>query len=371
MTQPDAVFHTVVQNTTSEGPQTYVQRSEIWLDPAATRARGEIDIAFSTGAVRRATWIIDGRAWYHTQDGEPPGKRKANVCHDAPDAAVSLLLGCRGSLEQSTTSVESPLTFDERRAVALVTSGSARGAGEVQTFVDHLYLDAETYLPIALTTDGTIDGAVSEQLHTDARFENNFIPKAALAVDFFDPGSIGYVERQAPALPAQSSAGVAIVWPGQMFAPGDTLSSLSLRAAKATASNAVGLLGYRAYLEYGPSADEFALPQITLREWRREEWDAAGISTTAAWTSGACVRRIDIVLADGRAIIFSGYGPAASATMASAAADPCRNNEPDRFIAEVHVGDTVVLIDASNESAYNGVSGLTAIARLLIRATGP
>ncbi len=371
MTQPGAVFHTVIQNSTTEGPQTYSQRSEIWLDAATGRARAEIDIAFSTGVVRHAAWIIDGRTWYQTRDGEPPGKREASVCHGAPDAAVSLLLACRGSLEQSTTSVELPLTFDDQRAIALVTSGAARGAGEVQTFVDYLYLNAETYLPIALTTDGTIDGELSEQLHTIERFENGFVPKATLPANFFDAGSIGYVARTPPTLPVASDAGVAIVWPGQMFAPDGALPALVLRAARAIATDHATLLGYRAYLEYGPSDDEFAPPQVTLREWRRDEWDQGSMLAAAAWTGGACVVRTDITLVEGSATIFSGYRGVASATLAAAGANPCPSSAPNRFLAEVHTGETVALMDALDESAYNSVSGLTAIARVLTRAISP
>lgn len=62
-----------------------------------------------------------------------------------------------------------------------------------------LYLDVETFLPIALQFDGTVDYGEESTLHGRWTYENDFLPLDSLPDDFFDPASIGYVEPDAKA----------------------------------------------------------------------------------------------------------------------------------------------------------------------------
>lgn len=356
LTQPDAVFHAVLQSTSTEGPHSVTRRSEIWLDLASQRARSEIGITFEGIGTSHATWLIDGATWYQTQSGAAPRKREATVCHGAPDAVMSLLLECHGFFEQSATTVEQPLTFDDHPALALVTTGNVRGAGENQSFEDHLYIDAETYLPIAFTSDGIVEGASSVAVHTIERFENTFVPVASLAPDHFAPASIGYAEPSGVTSgdDLSAAAGISIVQMDLSFAPGTDLPVLVLASVSATSVDARALVGYRATLAYRRADREFAPVEITLRDWRVDEWGAAQASRND-WRASPCTHRTEIALAAGDATVLAGYAAATSVS------GSCPTGDPDLFAAEARIAGAVVEIEPADGGAYSSAVGMQAV----------
>ena len=96
--------------------------------------------------------------------------------------------------------------------MVLATKVVWSGTDETFDFTRRLYLDAETFLPIALHFDGTVDHGEVSTLRGQWTYENDFLPLDSLPDDFFDPASIGYFEPDAKApltrdqLPSDSDA---------------------------------------------------------------------------------------------------------------------------------------------------------------------
>jgi hypothetical protein len=70
-------------------------------------------------------------------------------------------------------------------------------------------------------------------------------------------------------------------------------------------------------------------------------------------------------------VVFAGHRTVASAVAGTeTSAVACPGGEPDRFVAEVRIGGSVVVIEAGEASAFDSVSGLSAIGRSLLPTIG-
>ena len=134
------------------------RRERGWGESAGDRARVEVRSEFGADMVREATWIIDGERWYQTTPEGGVRKREVLRCRGSEDAVLSLLLGCRGAEEESITTPIGEVTYEGRRALAIVTVGNVRGVEEESTFTETLYVDTETWLPLGLEGSGKLMG---------------------------------------------------------------------------------------------------------------------------------------------------------------------------------------------------------------------
>lgn len=119
---------------------------------------------------------------------------EALTCHGSDSAVLSTLLGCAGYLEESATRVGGSERYGGRQAIVIVTEGTSRGEDERLDFTDRLYVDARTWLPLAIETTGTFDYGPRASYKARDLFEHEFVAADSLAADFFEPASIGYVE---------------------------------------------------------------------------------------------------------------------------------------------------------------------------------
>lgn len=318
--QPGMVLHVVATIDTTQGPRQFTGHEESWIDVAKASVRSEVTTEFGATAetYRTAVSIVHRGSWYLRPAEGPARLRQAQTCRGTDDAVLALILACRGALEASTTIIQPGQVWQGRPAVAIVTTGDEPGPGETTSFTDTLYLDATSYLPLALVTDGTVtsDG-VSAPLHVVKRYETALVPFVSLPAGVFSPTSIDYVERDPEQPLRDSGAGVAVAWLGRTWEPGGGRPPLALRSALVLDDSASRLTGYRVAMEYAPRDDPFAGAAFSFEEWDRAAWDNAG-------------------------------------------------SHPDRRGLVAYVGDTVVVIDAPASSPYASPDALDAIARALV-----
>ena len=250
--------HAVIETHTVGAQKPYVTVRNVWLDGEG-RGREEALTTFwlgDTPVVRRASTLIDGDVATLAREQSPLLTHEALVCRGAPDAATSLLIGCRGFLETSDTAARH--TGD---GPALVTTGVLAGAGSRTWFQDSLQLQASVSLPASLDAVAVVDeGGVMHDLRTRTTYR--FEPyDMALAPGLYDPSTLG--RAAATPVAALDDMAPGVPWPRLLTLPGE--GELALASSFVVPPQAARWLPYRAELSYRPAADAFAPPVITLR----------------------------------------------------------------------------------------------------------
>jgi hypothetical protein len=193
MTRPGKVFHTVVRISQEAGPLSYEGRLELWAVPQQGRAHQVVEFTFGGGDTWWQEEVLAGGIIYGSPyRGRSPSKYEALKCPEA-SALVSTAIPCPRFDQTGATSVET-VQYKGVAAVALTTDVVWSGSDEIIHATRRLYLDAQSFLPIALQYDGTVDYGEVSTLRGQWTYENGFLPLDSLPDDFFDPASVGYVE---------------------------------------------------------------------------------------------------------------------------------------------------------------------------------
>ena len=196
MTRPGQVFHTTIQISQEAGLLSYQGRFELWAVPLQGQVRQVSELTFKAGETsRQETVLADGMVYGPPVQGIATPKHRALQC---PEASVlaSTAIACWRFDQAGETSVEA-VQYEGVTAVLLATKVVWSGSDETFNVARRLYLDAATFLPIALHFDGTVDYGEVSQLRGRWTYVNDFLPLDSLPDDFFDPASIGYVEPDA------------------------------------------------------------------------------------------------------------------------------------------------------------------------------
>ena len=285
--------------------------SQAWIDLEGNRARKESEIKLTLDGEEFEQWskeIILAELTYRGGSSESPRGLRALACHGSDSAAFSVLLDCRGYLEDSTTAVEIGASFNGKSALALVTEGYT-GSRE---FTARLYVDDSTFLLLGVDIE--------------------FVSLDSLPTDFFDPASIGYVEKD-PEEPLETTdVRVPVYWLGREFDGGGEYSALTLDTVGARQRPQTAILAL-VNMRYRAADDEFGYTLVSL-----------ALFTPEGWNSGKRIQRhpceetIELNIAGVPATIRSYYWEAAF--------DPPPCLPHDRFSATVHLDDVVVEIEA-------------------------
>ena len=194
-------FHLRSSGDTELGPDRSHQDQDIWIDMDGNRSRldwvnealnnlGEVVEMAGTTIVR-----ADGK--YSGQTGfEGVGRTAAPICHGAGTEAISLLIFCAGPSETLVTRIELGASYRDRSAVALATDGEVPTSNGTFSTTSRVFFDHERFFPMGVTIDGTIDLEETYPVVSDIPYDIDFVPLDSLPADFFDPASIGYVERE-------------------------------------------------------------------------------------------------------------------------------------------------------------------------------
>ena len=190
MTRPSQVFHSKLSTAWSgDTGHPYHPNGEVWLDLPGQAGRAE-SVFEDTPLVDRHTIrgnLARGGLVAPTSPNGTTPDVAALSCHDATSAVLSLVLVCETYIEQSTTKLEGLTDFEGARVVSLVSTGSYYGEDQNYTFTDHLYIDASSYLPVALVSEGLYDNGYDNHVRGITRYENDFVSAASLPKDWFGP----------------------------------------------------------------------------------------------------------------------------------------------------------------------------------------
>ena len=216
MTRPGQVFHTTVRISQEAGLLSYQGRFELWAVPQQGLVRQISELTFEGGETSRfETVLADGMVYGPPTQGIAMPKYRAPQCPEA-SVLVSVVIFCPRFDQFEEISVET-VQYEGAAAVLLTNKVAWHGSDETFDGIRRLYLDAETFLPIALHFDGTMDYGEVSAVRGGGRYENDFLPLDSLPADFFDPASIGYVEPDAEAPFKKSGYGLTARWHGMTF----------------------------------------------------------------------------------------------------------------------------------------------------------
>ncbi len=367
MTRAGEIYHPRITSVALQDPFTVTTTTELWIDAANSRARADITARFSPDNAKTSALVVDGPRWFHTVEYGETLKREATPCRDAESVILSLMLGCHTRDEQSMTVPLTDQTFGGRPAIALVTFAQVVGAKETAAYTDTLFVDAATYLPIALQSGGTLRphaGVPGSEARVGqfTTFQHEFVPANSVPTERFDPRDIDYVEVDPLTPLLKPSPDFTYYWLGAT-ASGSGLPRLMLRDTFIADAAVRPVLRYRAVLKYRAEADEFSDSLVELQEWRRDEWDFLESQAVLQPAEGRCVTRTDVGIGDrGQATIFSTYGPDSALTDGSV----CPTTPPDRYYAIVRTGGAVVRISAPGATAWNSEAGMRTLVEALV-----
>ncbi len=368
ITRPGFVFHTLIDLKVDAQAYSLSGSMEVWIDLQRDVARQEIRLRPDVGDLEehRETDLVVGDASYWLTSGATVIKRHALICHGSGSGALSTLLGCRGFTEDSSTHVETGAEYQGHPAIALVTTGESFTSDENFAFTTRLYLDEETFLPIASVSDGTMNDLPYDIF---MRFDNELLPTDSLPSDFFDPVALGYPYRHPAEALDEADLDLAIYWLGDRFSGQEQYPALVL--ATVYLDEERERVGYQAVLEYWVEGSN--TPGVHLQEWDGDDWTARwGDLVGGGWWNDPCTERVEKVLEEGQATIFMGHEEWAVQASLPGAQPPataereCPSAPFDRFGAHAYLGSTLVVIDAPSstsgrrveQSPYNTAEGM-------------
>lgn len=348
-----------------------VARTEsVWRAASGEALREAEEAGLAEDAERRDTVIIRADArytgteliGYPDEENQDPvaRRRRPPDCRGPGREALGALISCEGPLEDLETTVERDVSYRGRPAIALVNEGESSGSDETYYTTNRLYFDRDTFLPIGATSEGTLDIGDIFPVHADIPIEYQFVPLDSLAADFFDPASIGYVEKDLEEPLETTDVRVSVYWLGREFEgsgeyPALMLASVGARQRPQTAVRSTVDFTYRL------ADDEFGYILVRLNLFTPEGWNKREEMTLRQ----PCEETIELNIDGIQATLQRHYWEAAFEP------PPCLPY--DRFSATVHFDDVVVRIDAPTtvgrgtafRSPYNSEEGLELLVRSL------
>jgi hypothetical protein len=266
----------------------YRASSRLWVDAGRQLAREEGSSSLEPPDADPVTLTFQAihttEATINVSEGNS-GPRAPRTCYGA-DLATSVVLGCPGPTERSTTTTATG-SYDGRETIVLTTEGTSRGSDEAHTFTRHLHLDATTYLPVAAVSDGTLNDV--KPTFDRTTYEVSWLDAGQLAADHFDPSSIGYVPQD-PEAGIRGVDDMQVYWLGrEVDVPG--IGTLVLRSSFEAPGRGAP---YRYGLLYVRKETPFDPPFLNLQIFFRDMWDRSpAIARNAAFLGDTVVHFMD------------------------------------------------------------------------------
>ena len=224
MYRPGFILHTTVtyQQATTRAGDTVTPKSELWLDGEADAARIHWT-GITEGYADESENLIVGGYIYNIHRPINPGEKTSaerdnykNPCSGSNHAVIGVLFECYQLPVDATTTVPVVETeeFEGRQLLAIVIQTTASTSAESVTIHNALYLDPDTFLPVANVTEySTANHSVPKP--AIARYQNEFLERTQVAADFFDPHAVGYGLQNAAQLLDALAQKTLIYWLGE------------------------------------------------------------------------------------------------------------------------------------------------------------
>jgi DNA-binding CsgD family transcriptional regulator len=406
LTCPGYVLHLRSAGDFEAGPYSAYLELDFWLDLERNQGRIESRSRFNSEAARQAAeeegeelpelrevTIVRNDGHYTGESGPevPATKQRPPTCLGPEQLALSLLLLCGEitDLDDLEIGVEQDVSYQGRSAFAFVATGTRSTSDETYETTSRVYLNRDTFLPLGLAIQGTLDTGDVYLVDYDVAYQAQFVPLDSLPPDFFDPASIGYVEVDPEERLETQNLGVTAYWLGREFEGGDGLPALALQSV--TIAGDMDLaerpISPSVRIFYRAADDEFGLGMVVLEIYKPESWEAFFAQSLGSnWWQGPCVQREEVDLPDASAIIYAGPGGSDGLEvielrppLEEGETPPPVDNEdcppPGLYIAHVDPGNTFVAISAPGvysgstytESPYNSQMAM----ELLVRSLTP
>jgi hypothetical protein len=166
--------------------------TEMWLDSRA--GSGRIEERWFADPTRITRLLVRPDETFRTGENDNSVVRSLR-CRGTDSPLLTRLMLCGNYLEESTTAVMDG-SYGGREALVLVTEGDLPSHDWTTQFTSRLFIDRETWLPLASEQTQTTDtGTAVFEIEVTHVYENSFVSRSSLADDFFEPSAIGYVER--------------------------------------------------------------------------------------------------------------------------------------------------------------------------------
>ncbi|MGI8857758.1 MAG: hypothetical protein ACR2JW_18640 [Thermomicrobiales bacterium] len=352
--QPGMRYHATIQRnasttTTIDPAGLGASTTEVWVDGHAGVARMD------------ARRVRDGWTTIVTQQGQYTLATPNDDISTLPPLQcpgttlpVAVVLGCPDAPFQTYAFARPNGAPQAGEAIPAVTIQPGQYAGHPIIFIvaekrqqpyrsglvsetRRLSLDPATYLPIAEDVERQSGGQTTEE---HATYAHEFTA-AALPADFFDPTALRRARPDPQGQLDQPPPGFPIYWLGAHFAGAGGVPPLDLwhvdrynRVDKPWSSD-------QFTLDYTRADDPFGGPPVVrLTEYARAVWNTLPTSTYAP--DGPCWTAEELILPQGQATLFLGYTWPGGVPPPPEACPADRS--PDRFLAHVEIGDTVVVI---------------------------
>jgi hypothetical protein len=264
LVQSGRIYHA---ETDSEGTSIvpFESSGKRWVDASSQLAREEMTFEYKTpdGPQSHETTTIHRPDASFVKDDDRVSERRPLLCYGATLAA-SMVLGCPGALEKSTTNVAEG-SYDGIKAILLIREGTSRGSDENFTFTQRLYLDAKTYLPIALESKGEVEYGQRQPTSEKRTYKTSWLDRSSLSADFFEPAAIGYAPPD-PQAAIRNATDLQIYWLGREFSA-PNVERLILKSSVAAPVRGVP---YRYSLTYVRASNPHDPPFLTLQIFFRD-----------------------------------------------------------------------------------------------------
>ncbi len=285
ITQPGFVFHTILETTAPrEGGQPGqlepFYTKEFWIDMEREALREEFRLDPSRAEdfqdlldLEMVLVVVDGFVYQPDDPSEALRFEAEESCPGTSSAVLARFLECGDFFSfptgvPSSIRLETAATYEDSAAVAIVFGAAAPDA-EVW-----LYLDAETFLPVARV--GVVSGSPEAEASLLGEYRNEFIPSDPVVAELVDPHSIGYGADNEDTLLDEIAEEVPVYWLGSEFQPEggfDSLVLVRIPRPQDRRNEAVGGVddpGMAGWLVYNTPR---GLPGVHILLWRPEEWE--------------------------------------------------------------------------------------------------
>ncbi|MBV9282886.1 MAG: hypothetical protein JOZ41_22655 [Chloroflexi bacterium] len=254
-------IYTATIRTTTRYPGGQIQGVDrVWVDVGNEVGRTESSSRTPRGWVTE--YRIDtphGSYLRYPQDSKVT-PATLNTCYGT-GIAVSVVLGCPGPTETSTTQVRFG-RYGGKAAVVLVKSATVSGEDSSASSVSRLYLDPGTSLPIVMTVTGKVSSGRVSPYGARAVYTHHFVDRRALPAHLFDPASIGYRSPETDL--NHPPAGFTVYWLGAHVPGTGRYPALTLYQVETAGG---GGPGYYFILHYGKSPNPVAQPLLDLQDY--------------------------------------------------------------------------------------------------------
>ena len=194
MDRPGLVLHTTIDGSL-EGSGETNDWLELWIDGPRNVARRKLNVDPAAALPGNAlVGIYQENEWFSLMDNGEVGRFEVEprmLCSGSSELVVALLLECGwvDSAEDVVVSQsEDTPPYVEGPAIVLAADKADQNEGQDFVRTYRLYVDSETFLPIARTV--AIEGAVPFAGITLYTYRNEFVSRDSLPTDFLDPNAL-------------------------------------------------------------------------------------------------------------------------------------------------------------------------------------